>query len=52
MPVGLLGNVGGNSNNVSGGNAGPSTLNLNNGFTNSRDNNGARLAWSTLDSIS
>ncbi len=39
-----LGNVGGNSNNVSNGNAGPSYLNANNSLSNSNDNNGARLA--------
>ncbi len=40
----LLGNVGGNSDNVSDGNAGPSYLNANNSLSNSNDNNGARLA--------
>ena len=39
-----LGNVGGNSNNVSNGNAGPSYLNANNSLSNSNSNNGARLA--------
>ncbi len=50
MPLGfLLGNVGGNSDNVSNGNAGPSYLNANNGLSNSNTNNGARLAFEPQD---
>lgn len=41
----LLGNVGGNSDNVSNGNAGMSYLNANNSLSNSNTNNGARLAF-------
>lgn len=43
--IGELGNVGGNSDNVSNGNAGPSYLNANNSLDNSNSNNGARLAF-------
>lgn len=42
--VGSFGHVGGNSDNVSNGNAGPSYLNANNGVSNTNTNNGARLA--------
>jgi len=41
----LLGYVGGNSDNVSNGNVGPSYLNANNSLSNSNSNNGARLAF-------
>lgn len=40
-----LGYVGGNSDNVSNGNAGPSYLHANNSLSNSNTNNGARLAF-------
>ena len=43
--MGILGNVGANSDNVSNGNAGPSYLNANNSLSNSNSNNGARLAF-------
>ena len=48
LPFFSLGNVGGNSDNASNGNAGPSYLNANNSLSDSNDNNGARLALCCL----